>query len=1077
MLIALSGAHAAGPDLGAACRTLVLEPAPLNKSLQQFSAETGVSIVVDHRLIEGRNAPTVKGASDCEDALSMVVSSAGLRVHKVNAATLAISKPAYREIHLPPISQPMNTEVSRPRDEIIVTGTRLTAPAVHISPVISVGGEEFAVRGITRVEDLLNILPPAFAGQTSGLANGATGTSTLNLRGLGSVRTLVLMDGQRLPYGSPRLASANLDLIPAQLVERVDILTGGASAVYGSDALAGVANFIMRRDFEGFEFDGQVGFYQDGNNNELINSLLNVNDIDAAPATLDGRNVMTSVIIGANTAGGRGNVTAFFSYQDQNEIRQDARDYSTCALAPAAPGPRTIGGVGCIGSSSFRRFFTPMGDFFLEEDGSFSPFTRAPEQTFNFAPENFIQRPIERFSANFFAHYDIADNIEAFLDVGFTENRTDAQIAFSGSFFRPFSVNCDNPFLGGDVSGGTFAEALGCSAAQIADGAEVPLVLGYRNVTGDARNTFIELQTFRSVGGFRGMFGDNWSWDLSGQFARTTQVSVSTGDISFERLQDALLVVEDAAGAPVCRSMQSDCVPFNVFQRSAAGETLVTREAATSVQGTGFHNGETEQKGVAGSLQADLGANGIQSPWAERGIQGLIGAEWREDNLDSRPDSISQLSLGRGLTGVITGIQPVSGQVSVWELFTETQIPIVEGRPFVEEFGINGAYRYSRYSTKSDDVGRGFDTHTFSIGANWAPTPDIRFRGQFQRAVRAPNVIELYTGLTRGQFIVAPGPNGLFDPCASTTDVAPSATVTQCAFTGVTPEQYAAGIPDNPAGVFTSINGGNPLLNPERSNTFTVGVAISPSFLPNLQAAVDYFDITVNDALSVISPQTILEQCIETGDASLCSLIVRDRYGSLFLGDSDHEGVNAVNINIARLKARGVDFVLNYDYDFGDWGVMTWDLDATYMLENSNNNIPGVVEPVECAGFFGVDCRTPQPEYRHRLLTTWRTPWNIDFSATWRYFGEVKNTSVFGPDGTPTDNIIDDTLDAANYLDLAAQWHVHENIILRAGVQNVLGRDPELQTIIQIAPGNGNTFPGTYDPTGRLIFLGINLRG
>ncbi len=161
VFIALSAAHAAGPDLGAACRALALEPAPLNKSLQQFSAETGVSIVVDHRLIEGRNSPAVKGASDCEDALSMLVSNADLRVHKVNTATLAISKPAHREIQLPPISQRMHTEVSRPRDEIIVTGTRLTAPAVHISPVISVGGEEIAARGITRVEDLLNILPPA----------------------------------------------------------------------------------------------------------------------------------------------------------------------------------------------------------------------------------------------------------------------------------------------------------------------------------------------------------------------------------------------------------------------------------------------------------------------------------------------------------------------------------------------------------------------------------------------------------------------------------------------------------------------------------------------------------------------------------------------------------------------------------------------------------------------------------------------------------------------------------------------------------------------------------------------------
>ena len=554
-------------------------------------------------------------------------------------------------------------------------------------------------------------------------------------------------------------------------------------------------------------------------------------------------------------------------------------------MAPAGAGPRSIGGIGCVGSSTFRRIFSNLttgpGSFFLQEDGTFVPYTGAPEQTFNFAPDNFIQRPIERFSASFFSRYEITDEVEAYLDFGFTQNRTDAQIAFSGTFFRPFSVNCDNPFLDAPVStGGVIADALGCTAAQIATGlnpdgtpADVPAAIGYRNVTGDPRNTFNDFQTFRMVGGFRGTLGENWNWDAFGQFARTTNVSITSGDLNFQKVQDALFVVDDGMGNAVCRSGNTACVPFNFF------DNAVSRADALSVQGNGFRNGNTEQKVVGATLQGDLSTYGFQFPWAENGVQALLGAEWREDQLDSQPDDISQIPGGRGFTGVGGGTLPVKGEVSVWELFMETQIPLIEGRSFFEEFGINGAYRYSNYSTDGNGIQNDFDTHTFSAGVTWSPTPDVRFRGQFQRAVRAPNVIELFTGQNTGLFNSTAGPNGLFDPCASAPGIAPAATAAQCAFTGVTAAQFGT-IADNPAGQLNSVSGGNPLLNPEKSDTYTAGVIITPDFLPGFNLAVDYFDITVNDAISTVPPQTALTQCISTGDPSFCGLITRDNRGS-----------------------------------------------------------------------------------------------------------------------------------------------------------------------------------------------------
>ncbi|CAK9041822.1 Vitamin B12 transporter BtuB (Cobalamin receptor) (Outer membrane cobalamin translocator) [Durusdinium trenchii] len=1041
-------------------------------------------------------------------------------------------------------------------DTIIVTGSRLDQANLNSSsPVFQVDAAEIDTRGATRVEDLVNILPQAFAAQTSTLANGANGTSTLNLRGLGSVRTLVLMDGKRLPFGGPEAGSSanNLDLIPAQLVERVDIVTGGASAVYGSDALAGVANFILRRDFEGIEFDGQVGFFQDGNNGDFANALLGVSNIDAPGGQTDGRSVNASILFGANTADGRGNVTAFFQYQDQNEVRQDARDFSTCAMSPTPAGPLSIGGIGCSGSTTFRRFnlggaaptplqstgplgqpqqvAVPAADSFLEEDGTLVPFSSSnPTQLFNFAPDNFLQRPNERFNASFFARYELTDNIEAYMDFGYTENRTDAQIAFTGTFFRPFQVNCANPFLGDSSDAGSLFTLAGCGNQvqqqvfnpdgtpfadpvlddmgnptfdpdtgdpitqdlfePLVDGSgdpvtptDIPISIGYRNVTGDPRNSFIDLQTFRVVGGFRGTIGDNWNWDAFGQFSRTRQTLITEGDLNFNRVQEALFVV-DSPNGPVCRTPNSgSCIPFNVFQNN------VTREAALSAQGNGFRNGNVEQKVIGATLAGDLSQYGFQFPWTDNGIQALVGAEWREDQLESQPDDISQIPGGRGLTGRGGGTLPVQGEVSVWELFMETQIPLIEGKPFIEEFGINGAYRFSNYTVEGNNTENDFETHTFAAGVTWSPTPDVRFRGQFQRAVRAPNVVELFTGQNTGLFNASAGPNGLFDPCAgdldpSTSTPAPSATAAQCAFTGL-PANLFGTVQDNTAGQLNSVSGGNPLLSPESSDTYSVGAIITPRIVPGLTVAIDYFDITIQDAISTIPPQTTLTQCVQNGTPQFCDLITRDRFGSLFLDNANFEGILATNINISDLSTRGLDVATTYSLDMADlgldgWGQFNWNLAGTYLFEAAFVPIPGVTVATECAGFFAGGCQSTgvgaYPEWKHRLLTTWQTPWNIDVTATWRFFSGTDNISALGPNGSgPTGNVLDDSLDSANFLDLAAQFYVRENVAIRAGVNNVFGRDPDLQTPIGTAPGNGNTLPGIYDPLGRFIFFGVNI--
>jgi iron complex outermembrane recepter protein len=966
--------------------------------------------------------------------------------------------------------------------QLFVTGSRLDqSTSFAPAPVTQIGGDEIRTLGFTRVEDLLNTLPQAFAAQTTRVSGDATGTSQLNLRGLGTERTLVLVDGKRLPYGSPSSISSNLDFVPTQLIERIDVVTGGASAVYGSDAIAGVVNFVMRRDFEGIEFDGQAGFYQDSNSGDFANAVLGAGGVTGPGGVADGRNTLVSILFGANSPDGRGNVTAFLSYQDQNEIRADARDYSACAYGGSPASPSSVGGVGCVGSSSFRRFFTPGGNLFLSDDGTFVPFTGAQDQTFNFASANFIQRPLQRFNFSTFARYEITDNVEAYLDLSFMDNSTTSQMSQSALFFRPFQVNCDNPFLTAPVStGGVLRDSLGCSAADVAAGANVPLSASYRNVEGDPRQTFIGNSTWRIAGGFRGEFDNNWQWDAYGQYGRVEERQQFRNDLNVSRVQDALFAVSDGAGGAVCSSGNANCAPYNIFQRPG-GQSQVSQGAVNYIQGVGFTNGNTEQKIIGATLHGDLGAQGFQFPWAANGVQALVGAEWREDSLSLQPDDLTQFPVGGAFTGGgFGGLTPVEGRVRVTELFMETQIPLIEGKPFFEQLSLNGAYRYSDYSVEGNGVRNNFDAHSFGGGVNWSPSPDIHFRAQFQRAIRAPNVTELFAAQRLGFINAFFGPTVIVDPCATGV---PAATLAQCAFTGVTPAQYGS-IPDNPAGVLNTVVGGNPNLSPEKSDTYTVGVVLTPSSLPGFNLAVDYFDISVNGAVGTIPPQTSLSQCLVTGRPVFCDLINRDAAGSLFLNSVDAGGnlvgVLGISTNVAKLSTRGLDISTSYGADIGGWGSLNLSYAASVVFERSTNAIPDVVSTIQCKSLYAGQCANPNPAFRHRMVTTWQTPWNMDLTAAWRYTSGVDLDSgapsiSTGGTGTPSGNVIDDRLDSASYLDLAAQWHLRENATIRAGIQNVFGRDPELTTVVGAGFRNGNTYSGVYDPFGRFFYFGITL--
>ena len=961
---------------------------------------------------------------------------------------------------------------------IVVTGSRLNLnPNLEgAAPVLSVSQDQLQAQGTVRVEDLVNQLPQVFAGQAGEVSNGASGTATLNLRGVGSVRTLVLIDGRRLPYGSSSISSANLDLIPTQLIERVDVLTGGASAVYGSDAVGGVANFILRRDFEGVELDLQGNFQQTGNGASFFNSVTAAAQQPVPDSVIDGEEFIATAMIGTNTSDGRGNVTVYASYEKRNQVTQDNRSFSACTIGQSSAST-SFGGAGCVGSSNFRRFadfFNGDGtndDVFQLEDGTIVPFVGGPAQTFNFGALNFFQRPSERFTLYGRAHYDITDNVEAFLDVSYTDVFSDAQIAQTASFGAIYSINCDNPFISGTPGIDLATEVFGCSAADIAGGVvKDNLFASHRNVEGGPRNSRLENSAFRMVGGLRGDFADGvWAYEVFGQYSETSDSSLSTNDFIIENLQQAFLAVDDGTGNVVCTDPSGGCVPYNIFQRGPGGESLVSQESLDFIQGVGLVIGETTQLVYGGNIQGDLGEYGVTSPWADDGVALLVGFEGREDTLESIPDEISQVP-GGGFTGVGGATLPVAGEVEVLEFFGEIQIPLVQGKPFFEELTLSGQYRYSDYDAAGNNTTNGFSTDAYGVQLTWAPVEDVTLRGQYQRAVRAPNVIELYTGQNTGlpNLNSTLNSNGdqIFDPCATPF---PTATEAACANTGVLPGQFG-NIPDVISGQTQSLTGGNPNLEPEVSDTYTFGVVVTPAVIPGLNISVDYFDISIEGFIQGgIAAQVALDQCLATGDPTFCDLINRASNGSLIAGIPG-VGFTQTNLNIAELETSGFDFQINYSTDIGSAGGLRFDYAATYLDKFDFASFPGDT-PIECAGFLNNGCVAPvNPEYRHRMLVTWETPLEgLESSITWRYFSGTKND----PDTAAPE--IDDDFPAVNYVDFSFFYEITDSIRLRGGVLNIFDEIPPVSTSSGPPLGNGNTFPTIYD-TARTVFGGVNFR-
>lgn len=1029
-------------------------------------------------------------------------------------------------------------------EAIVVTGTRIPQANLYTtSPVSQVTGEDIQAQGATRVEDLTNDLPQVFAAQGSNVSNGATGTATVNLRGLGAARTLVLIDGHRMGYGSPNSVAADLNQIPGAMVERVEVLTGGASAVYGSDAIAGVVNFIMRDDFEGVRLDAQYGFNQHTNDYEdgflrdeiAFRNSTNPSQYNLPPDdVVDGYGKEITAIFGASSPDGRGNVTAYIGYRNNDSVLQRDRDYSACALANPANSARPYAPAGtvhwtCGGSAtSYPGYFYFNGGASTidQTTGNLVPFT--PNNLYNFGPTNYYQRPDERYTLGAFAHYEINDHVEVYAQAMFSDYRSTAQIAPSGDFFNTNTINCDNPLLnannaaaicdvdrvadivddpgtpedevadfiadyldsGGnsnpleaqDVINASLGDqtcnngALDAFGDAFFDPSACSLYIARRNVEGGGRQDDLNYQSYRMLTGVRGEIGDNWNYDVSASWTRVSLSRVYRNDFSVSRLARALNVVDADPGPgvdPQCASVvdgtDPNCVPWDIWTPGG-----VSQEALNYLQIPLVQRGSTTQQDVIASLTGELP---FHLPGAQSNVAASFGAEYRRDAIDSTTDAAFAAGDGAGQGGPTLGLQ---GDTDVFELFTEARIPIIEGAPFAELLSVDVAYRFSSYDS-------GVDTDTYKIGAEWAPSSDLRFRGSYQQAVRAPNVIELFAAQGAGLFNLG------YDPCDDLRDGGGLDDSVPLACIGVNPwqvtEAQSNGGPNgsltNPAGQYNGLFGGNPNLEPEEATTTTLGFVFTPSFIPGLNISVDHFDIEVTNLITATGAAT-LQACYFNNDLSACSQINRNPNNGRIWGGNAAYNVEALNTNIGGLHTVGWDINAGYRMDVGSWGGVNFNLVGTLLdkLETDEGAATGRT-PYDCVGLWSGDanCGTPTPEWRHRLRVTWETPWDLDLSMTWRHFGEVTREQNVGGQGgfsadpTTVANTYGTTFDAMNYFDVSGNWQIMENTSLRFGVNNLLDTDPPLSTNTHVGAGfgNGNTFPQVYDALGRWVFVGATV--
>jgi iron complex outermembrane receptor protein len=941
-------------------------------------------------------------------------------------------------------------------EEVVITGTRVRTPNLESpAPITTLSEQALAYTGKTNVQQMV-----AEVGSLVG-SNGddqrSTGESALNLRNLGQNRTLTLVNGRRFVSGFGGNSAVDINVIPAALIERVDVLTGGASAVYGADAVTGVVNFIMKKNFEGLAVDAQYGDAQKG----------------------DFRDQVYSVTAGRNLDGGRGNIAVNYTFGERPNVpvtaRHQASDLYERVNNPNGSSPRYV-----LMNGTHDGFFA-NGGAFIDPGRTFSPggfngngspyihgvnvggYAGATEiggdgpPTYTLFSDD-LRPSNDRHIFSVLAHYDVSDKFRPYVEVHLSDVKNESLSQQSQIVFQP--IASDTAFIPANV--------------RAAAGA-TPIQFNRWDYDGGVRDQRIDKRTIRVVVGANGDLNDHLQYDVSANYGEVRRRSYIGNNRIYDRYLAALdSVVDPSSGKIVCRSdidpssfnrlktdalavafnpalgpasftagRNSGCVPYNPFTTDSASQA----QALAWIYQPTVDFVRNKQTVLSGYLTADTGAF-FKLPGGPISLVG--GGEYRkeESNVDFGPLSGSPRKIAH-LNGV-----DVDGQYDVKEVFGEISAPLLKDMgPLIRELTVDGAYRYSDYST----VGK---TNTWKVGGVFATALGLKFRGTYSKAARAPTIGELFTPLANGT--AALGSN---DPCSTSnvsigTGTRKANCETALRALGVNPATF------NPllGTFFLTQTGGNINLKEETAKTLTYGGIWQPSFVPGLSVSVDYYDIKLSDAVITPTTNSIFNACYDAPDLNnqFCSLLKRDPTTGFA------SFVQISNVNVAKIYTQGYEFNGSYTLPT-DYGRFTLSGNASYLkrLELQKTPAPQLTDD---RGLYDTDTGGSSPKWVGNIDLTWSLGrWDANYG--FNYSGRTLRNGITNIQRPTVDTFIDEPYIKAFYNhDVQVGYKVRQDSRLYAGIRNLTNEYPDK------VQGSLNGLLGRQGYAGRTFYVGVNLK-
>ena len=909
--------------------------------------------------------------------------------------------------------------------EVVVTGSRLQTTLLKSpSPIVAVTSEQLAQAGTDNLERALIQIPAIGTGLSDTNSENfyaLAGLNLIDLRHLGYNRTLVLVNGRRQVAGDIYTSAVDINSIPAPLVDRVEVVTGGTSAVYGADAVSGVVNIILKDHYEGFDARVRGGITSEG----------------------DGGQYGASFLAGQNFADGRGNVTLSFLYDKTDGVKATARDYAQTGngyyLNPnGSPTYLMPQGVRYFGINQKGFVVVPLANGAIDPpsglpyafytptaDGSaVTPYDYGSRglggdgQTTVGGDGGFFQKydnlslPLERYVTSLNATYKLTDHAELFGEARWSYSLTQTRWQPAADFeIGSFPIQASNPYVPANLR--TILAAQGDDFLYF--GREYD-AFGQR---GGDNARFTQQYT----GGVRGdVLGGRFKYEAFAGYGQTDLHTDLVGGRDEARFLQSVNVIT-LNGAPACAdpaARAAGCQPFNPF------------DPASTPAGIAYSSQTDTYRAKQTLAMAGANVTGDLFKLPAGMVSAALGVEARQNTAQTYPSLLAQQG------GVqLFFEQPEKGHVDVGEVFGETRVPLLKGLPLINELTFQGAVRYSDYNINGGQV-------SWNVGGIYSPVDSVNFRVMRSRSVRAPNVDELYS--TESQTFM-----NLNDPCSSANLPLNANRAANCAAQGV-----PAGFVQS-TGSKATYSGGNPNLDVETADTLTVGMTVAPRFVPHLSFTVDYFEVDITGAIGAIDAQTLLDDCADLNSGAACGAITRD--------PTTHNitGVFSNNQNIGRLYTRGVDFSATYDVPLqAMWGRLPGRLmlnaTGTYLDELrqfTNADDPSTERRYE--GYLGL------PKWQvlgtatyalDKIAVTWRT----------RYIGD---TRVLGSDlvtaPLPADYLEQPFTGDKIYNDLSISYDFDKRTNLRLNVDNIFNVDPPSR------PGNineGTSYGSPYGASG-----------